>query len=333
MQTSAALSISVVILAALTAAGAAVILAQLAKAPGQAAVDMTGSVSSPPSPPVQAQGPPALSFTQFRAQLQQGRLRAAHLSAVPKVLFRTGPFPLGSLPLEMHEALAHVQALSPALVQVYASDAECAQFVKREFPELDDVYTALVPGAYKSDVWRLLVLLRHGGVYSDVKHSYIQPVEALVDFESPRATLVQDFTYGKTPQGIYQAFVSAPPGHPLLWAMVHKVAANVRARLYGNTHWDITGPTAVAAAFRTRYGAASDSQPLVDVHRNSPLAQTEVHLLKLSGNDKHPVTFIADDHGEAAVLFRFPEYEALMQKVQSTSRYKALWRSRRVYAS
>ena len=46
-------------------------------------------------------------------------------------------------------------------------DAQCAAFVREEFPEYVAAYEGLQLAVERADLFRYLVVLRHGGLYSD----------------------------------------------------------------------------------------------------------------------------------------------------------------------
>jgi mannosyltransferase OCH1-like enzyme len=51
----------------------------------------------------------------------------------------------------------------------FYSDAQAVDFLSIHFPpEVLEAYNALIPGAFKADLFRYCVLLIHGGFYADI---------------------------------------------------------------------------------------------------------------------------------------------------------------------
>lgn len=127
------------------------------------------------------------------------------------------------------------------------------------------------------DFLRYLLLALEGGVYSDMDTSLLKPIRDWVPekFKSQtRAVVGIEFDQRGGGWGMSyevqfcQWTIASSPGHPLLWAMVSRIAANVvtLARLRHTSLWklefsdrdvlDITGPAAWTAEV---YKALSDS--------------------------------------------------------------------------
>jgi hypothetical protein len=64
-------------------------------------------------------------------------------------------------------------------VQRY-DDAAAAAFVAAEFPEHAAAYAALPAAVQRADLFRVLVLLRKGGVYADADAACVAPLDALL---------------------------------------------------------------------------------------------------------------------------------------------------------
>jgi len=51
----------------------------------------------------------------------------------------------------------------------FYNDEDARTFLSSHFPpEVREAYDALIPGAYKADLFRYCILLIHGGIYADV---------------------------------------------------------------------------------------------------------------------------------------------------------------------
>ena len=106
---------------------------------------------------------------------------------IPKIMFRTSSRPRDQLSIEVKKLLQDNKNMNKDYLQVYIDDEQILQFIKDEYPQYLELYLSLVPGAYKADVFRLLVLYKYGGVYNDIGHRYLTPV---TDFILPEDEFV-----------------------------------------------------------------------------------------------------------------------------------------------
>ena len=59
--------------------------------------------------------------------------------------------------------------------RIYSDDDDCREFIKNNTPIYLQSYDRIIPGAFKSDIWRLCVLFETGGLYSDTHIRLINP--------------------------------------------------------------------------------------------------------------------------------------------------------------
>ena len=129
-------------------------------------------------------------------------------------------------------------------VQIYFDDDDAEQFVNTYFPQHLLGYKSLIPGAYKGDILRLLLLLKYGGIYNDIGHMYLKPIRSVV-------RKGDEFISVCTPDlHIYNAFMAAYRNHPLIKAFIEHIMSKVNRKEYSNNALNITGPFALSDAFR-----------------------------------------------------------------------------------
>ena len=122
------------------------------------------------------------------------------------------------------------------------TDDDCAEFVREKYPgSISDAYENLRIGAARADLWRMLVLLEHGGVYIDIDAHLTWPLDALID-PNDREIFILDRSRNLT-----NYFIGSQPGNPLLSKIVDKVTNNIRAKSTINV-FDLTGPGAMISA-------------------------------------------------------------------------------------
>ena len=67
---------------------------------------------------------------------------------------------------------------------MYFSGADRLQFVADYYPQHLEAYKTVVPGAYKADIFRLMVVHKFGGIYTDIKIQFKVPIEKAIDFKN-----------------------------------------------------------------------------------------------------------------------------------------------------
>jgi hypothetical protein len=209
--------------------------------------------------PVRAK-PRFLTYDQFRTWWQDANRPAAKERAasagphgrLPRLLWRTAEVEAPELPEPVLAAMASWTQHAPQWTQVYMSDADRWRFIAdTQSTETLGAYEALLPGAFRADLWRLLVVLQYGGLYSDIGHTLLRPLEPALDPVLDVLVLTPDLkdpARGNVAR-IANALFAGRPGDPVLAAMLTHVVAQVRARKRGTDCLDITGPTALGRVF------------------------------------------------------------------------------------
>ena len=169
--------------------------------------------------------------------------------SIPRIIFRSHEEDLADLNPKFTEIFSNVLQKNINYSMVYFSEAERIQFIKAFYPQYLKDYSALVPGAFRSDVWRLLILYRYGGIYSDLSIQYIQKIDDIVRMDDEFVGVID-----LDPKTILNCFIAAYPQHPLILKMIEIVMDNVRNRRYNCQFLDITGPKALGRAYNAFFG-------------------------------------------------------------------------------
>ena len=123
----------------------------------------------------------------------------------------------------------------------FYTDDTARKYIEAHYPKrFVEAYDALIPGAFKADLFRLLALLREGGVYADIDvqldtdlNSFL---EADISFFVPR-----DCPLDRWPNSnfcLWNGFMGSVPGHPILLQAVEDVMNHVLNRM---DYYDIEG--------------------------------------------------------------------------------------------
>lgn len=113
-----------------------------------------------------------------------------------------------------------------------------------------NAYQSVRPGSFKADIWRLLTLWSHGGVYVDVNIQMKAKFTQFIDFEKDKMVLVSDS--GMPPQcrkhgpAYWNAIMVSSPRNKYILASIKGVVENIKRHSYEWCYFtDITGPSAL----------------------------------------------------------------------------------------
>ena len=135
----------------------------------------------------------------------------------------------------------------------FYDDDSAAQFLSAHFPPaVREAYDALIPGAFKADLFRYCVLLIRGGVYADMdimlESNLDQAIDGSIGFltaqDSPGETIGRRSC-------LWNGFMAAAPGHPFLAQTIQNVVNNVRNRFTSVDYDDMLCPNPVLSVSHT----------------------------------------------------------------------------------
>ena len=139
---------------------------------------------------------------------------------------------------------------NPDYEHIFLTDEDCEKFMHHQFPgRIANAYDKLIPGAYKSDLWRMCYLYKYGGVYLDINKTLMRPFRAVINGNFDLVTVID---LGKC--CVYQAFFACKAGLPVLALCIDKAVTNIENNYYGVNSLDITGPLMMGKVFRDYYG-------------------------------------------------------------------------------
>ena len=232
---------------------------------------------------------------------------------IPKIRFCTGPFKVAEMPDAFASILRAEQALSPDHEIRYFDHDDCDRFVGLHFPQLAPHYRNLIPGAFRADVWRLMALYTHGGVYADLAARFAAPMSALF---RPSDRLVVCVDTPTDSSGICNGLIAARPNSPALrFAIEHIVRTRLEPRDAGSYSLDITGPKALGRAMSLFFRGADDGAAFVP-------GDYGTHRVLNYENPR-----VVDERGGVVVrTFKFEGYYDAMYASRKQKHYWPLWR-------
>eukprot|EP00930_Biecheleria_cincta_P050928 TRINITY_DN3609_c0_g1_i1.p1 TRINITY_DN3609_c0_g1~~TRINITY_DN3609_c0_g1_i1.p1 ORF type:complete len:331 (-),score=63.39 TRINITY_DN3609_c0_g1_i1:164-1126(-) len=114
-------------------------------------------------------------------------------------------------------------------------------------------FHSLRAGSFRADLWRLLVLWSHGGVYLDVNLVMKKKLTEVIDFEKDKMVMVDDKGIGpecrKHGAAFWNAFMASTARNKYLLVAIKAVVQNIERHSYDWCDYTaITGPTALGNA-------------------------------------------------------------------------------------
>eukprot|EP00882_Tetradesmus_deserticola_P011747 GHRQ01012429.1.p1 GENE.GHRQ01012429.1~~GHRQ01012429.1.p1 ORF type:complete len:265 (+),score=28.99 GHRQ01012429.1:96-890(+) len=141
------------------------------------------------------------------------------------------------LSCQQRKVIASWRALNPGYSHRLWDDADIQRFMQQFYPELvPSPFNDFVSGAERSDLWRVLVLHKMGGVYADMDVQCLKPIDEWnADHDHDAAVLlgVENYDAGRRhPLHVVNWVLAAAPGHPLLGSMPGVVLRAVQRQFF-----------------------------------------------------------------------------------------------------
>lgn len=213
------------------------------------------------------------------------------------------------LPPKMKECIDTLKNAHPNFEYKIFNNEERRDFIKEFFPnEMLVAYDALIPGAYKADLWRYCVLYIHGGIYLDIKLQCINgfTLNSLLDKEY----IVNDGSFKKNSieyASIYNGVMVCKKGNPLLLNVIVNIVYNVSTKFMGTSPWHPTGPF------------------LLGNNLNIPIDKIDFTLYGTNEN------MGIRDTKNKIIIINYPEYRTEQKTALQQGYYNDLWHKKSIY--
>ena len=74
-----------------------------------------------------------------------------------------------SLTSDMGKNIESIKQANPSFEIRLFDDNDCRKYIQENYPDALFAFDRVIPGAYKADLWRYIVLFLEGGIYMDIK--------------------------------------------------------------------------------------------------------------------------------------------------------------------
>lgn len=257
-----------------------------------------------------------LSYGAFKQQYFANK----NSKIIPKFIFRTFKYHKPEFNFVLNNAIE----MNPGFIQIYFSDDDCRDFISTFYPIYLNAFDMITPGAFKADLFRLIILYHFGGVYSDIGHMFLQPMTNFINFDFDECVLVKDLQDGFIQ--IHNAFMAAYPRHPLIKSMLIHITKNIENKYYGTSPLAITGPDALGVLFSKYYGLHNTKNINSGVYR---FYNNRIKFLQLGSsiNQNH----ILDTNKEKVIKTKFDNFKAIVYSDDVLPHYSEIWKNKQVY--
>lgn len=167
---------------------------------------------------------------------------ATSAKAIPRIVWQTNYSNRVTMPV--YANFLFNRWLTPEFEYRYHDDEACEAFIEHHFPgRYSDAFKRLQIGAAKADFWRILVLLKEGGIYLDIDSNFAARPEDVIGSDEEAVFIAMD--NGE----VTNYCLAARAGHPALQLMADRIAQNIEEGTITSVY-DMTGPTVVDAVVK-----------------------------------------------------------------------------------
>ena len=177
---------------------------------------------------------------------------------IPKWVFKTGPFNLKDLPELMKQIYLGMLKDNPGYELFFLSDEDCATFIEEEYGEYYfNLYNKIKPGAYKSDLWRYMILSKYGGIYGDFSQVMVMKFDDIIK-DIDRVFCIDE---PWAPFALHNAFMACKSDDEVVKTAINVAFDKIDKSDYGSDPLDITGPVILGKSYNLVLN------PDADIHR------------------------------------------------------------------
>ena len=227
------------------------------------------------------------------------------VNEIPKNIFQTFDKEQHLLPDEIKKIIQQWEKKYPNYNYQYYDDKKCIDFLEKYYSKrILNAFNALLPGAYKADLWRLCVLYHFGGFYFDIKfintdHIHLDQIIEIAK-KTQNMFLIKDKVGSGS--GIYNAIMATFPKNKLFLEAINLLCCNIEKHHYGKSHLDVTGPQAL--------------KPIFYHYTNRYITHGRLYANILFKNK---------------IIFKpFPNYKSLFRDNRNIN-YRKLWKKKNIY--
>lgn len=244
---------------------------------------------------------------------------------IPKVIYQT--FKSRVVPKSLAKVINSLVENNQDYEYRYFDDYDQREYIRKNFDgNVLKAFDSLVPGAYRSDLWRACVLYIEGGVYIDIKLVPIKPLGYIIKNDTS-FLFVNDVVENR----VYNAFVAVIPKHKCMLNVINLITKRVTKKKYGQNPMYPTGPLAWGKSIFSYYEIGKDV-PIGDVKLKKENLQIYQH--SSVGSTNYFSNNIVDENHENLISIRTSDTNlsnGYVYKITGLPHYTFLWLKKLVY--
>lgn len=252
------------------------------------------------------------------------------VSSIPKNIYMTlASFDDLSEDCTINHIKNQWQALIHCTIHRYNNE-ECRSLIEENFEEkILNAYDKLIPGAFKSDIWRLCALYLYGGIYSDV---HIIPDEkSNPNIVLDSADYVFCIDYPVSSKYIYNAMMKMPKNSPVALKILDTIVDNVQKEKYPSCDLDVTGPGVHGKVIMDLLQV----EEFKEGFHNFRIEDDNYSVLFLKHqkhyNRRHDFEYNISLHKNILFLCRYKNYREELNQICKLEHYSSLFKKKKIY--
>jgi hypothetical protein len=141
------------------------------------------------------------------------------------------------LPIKMNENINLIKEQNPEFTYYLYDEDTALDFLQENTSDIIvKTYKKLIPKAFKSDLFRLCILYKYGGIYIDTKKKFIN------NFKLMELTNKSHFVKDRIHNYIYSALIVTEPNNTFILDCINRIIINVKYNYYGPDSLSVSGP-------------------------------------------------------------------------------------------
>lgn len=246
--------------------------------------------------------------------------------SIPKIIYRTSPFKFDEIPEVILESYKKDLEKSPEYCMFYFDDFDCQCFIEENYGiDYLSLYNKLIPTAFKADLFRYLLLYKHGGVWMDFSMSLNTPLSKIIS--NFKQVYVRDRIYAIgnswiNKVAIYQGFLCTIKGTEVLRLTIEKCLKNIKDNNLTQSCLMVTGTIALGSIYRELGidGVVDNKQP-------TKLGYINKEIYMYAYDYEHDNVIL--DNNVVIINIKHPSHYNLIYK--NRDHYGELWNQQRVF--
>lgn len=176
-------------------------------------------------------------------------LQANYKQAIPLHIVQTNFS--HQVPGRLKEVVNYLQAMNGEYEIRYFDDESARQFLlKHHTIQVVQAYDDIIPGAFKSDLFRAAYLCTYGGIYMDTGMIPLVAFRNILQANTKFMSVKDHKIRGSFGPYIYNALIACTAQHPIMLAYLDKIVANIQTKSYTENVLSVTGPGALGEVFK-----------------------------------------------------------------------------------